>query len=244
MKNTFFAAIMAAVFAVWILSGCNSTDAVKENEGNPVAQQTTSKPAAPQNVPKEPASGNKETKTPAEKWKSNPHIWEKVSDYKLDTEEPEPYWYLVHMMNSMTDKELENAAVPFKRDQYEKMLANPSNYREKVIEISGRLWDLHPRILDCQTMIELTGVKQVWAAVIVNLDYNVFQVYLTERRPEVTGPLRWGTDGSYVKCKAAFMKAHLYTNLNGGRQKCLIFVGKYLEPSAAPEKIPEDEEGD
>jgi preprotein translocase subunit SecG len=222
-------------------SGNKDTKSEDMNSIVPVKQSTITMPEREQldneartaelNAPKEPAAGEKETKPPAEKWTANPSIWDNVADYTLDTEEPEPFWYLVHKMNSMTDKELENAAVPFKRGQYEEMLKYFSSYREKVIEINGRLMDLHPReLLDCQAMVELTGVKRIWAAVIVNSDYNVFQVYLTERRPGLTGALRWGVEGSSVRCKAAFMKAHRYTNLYGGKQNCILLVGKFLEP--------------
>jgi len=101
---------------------------------------------------------------PREPFKENPEIWKKVVD-RADYIPADVQEYVFHMLNSMTQEEIEKRAEAI---SLKTAVSNPEAYRGKFVHVVGRLINLENRYVKKKD--NPSGVTQFWLGRLWRID--------------------------------------------------------------------------
>jgi hypothetical protein len=174
----------------------------------------------------EPSSGSDVPPKPPTPFVEDPQIWINVYDNKVgDKLETEPFYYLMHMINSMNQSDI------IKRGETDKisiedLARNPEDCRGKFVTFQGGY------VLERRSLADKdnpSGVEVFWEGVVFNARANMFfTVFFIEKQMAFDWNPHAGSK-DVVEVSGVFMKKHHFYNKNGKISHNYIIFARILE---------------
>ncbi|TET32890.1 MAG: hypothetical protein E3J72_18350 [Planctomycetota bacterium] len=174
----------------------------------------------------EPPSGPEAPPKPPTPFVEDLQIWTKVDDNKIgDKLETEPFYYLMHMINSMNQSEIIKRAEADKIS-LENIARSPEDCRGKFITFQGGY------VLERRSLADKdnpSGVAVFWEGFVFNARANMFFTVFFIEKPIAFDWNPHAGPKDVVKVSGVFMKKHHFYNKNNKISHNYVIFARRLE---------------